>query len=765
VQPADQPDGRERSADVGDAGRDAQLDAAFAAYLRLCDAAGDGDQWVEPDEADRRQRRDDFLARYPELQPELEQLIITADLLQRFVGEDNASTGRELPHDAETIGAGQAHVSPAEVRLGTGEAAGQFGDKITQQIAADPDNATLPVSNRPAHQSGPRLPYELGDYLLEEMIGRGGMGMVYRAKQKGLQRDVAVKMIRSGVFAGEAEVRRFRIEAQAAASLQHPNIVTVHHSGYLDGHHYFSMDYVPGTDLSRRMAQGPLEIDQAARYVRDCAQAIHYAHERGILHRDLKPANILIDAADQVRITDFGLAKHTDTESSITGSGAAVGTPNYMAPEQALGHGDRADQTADVYSLGAVLYAVLTGEPPFAGETVVQTLLQVVHRTPTSPRSLRPELPVELESIVLKCLEKDPRQRYGSAQELGDDLQRFLEGRPVRAKALGPLQKIWFWVNDVPVIAALRGRKFVDSSRTHHRVQTATLVLLAALPILILSGVALDRWNRGRMPNYVRIAGGLDGGVYDDFSGEIARRISRSHGVDATIVKSEGSLQNRSRLLEGELHLAPLQASTVRGENLCVVAPLFYELVHVLVRPDAGIASIEQMRGRTIAVGPDGSGSRLAAELLFDSHGLGMQDLNVLVLGWGDLDRLGQVEGAIVCIGTDSPLVSEMLRSGTFRILEIPDSLKVSADHPTLRPLRIAPSHYAAGLIPEGGIETVGMPAFLAARFDTPAVLVRAALDAIYERPPIDDRLIPKRVAAEFQGMQLHPEARRYFNP
>jgi TRAP transporter TAXI family solute receptor len=256
----------------------------------------------------------------------------------------------------------------------------------------------------------------------------------------------------------------------------------------------------------------------------------------------------------------------------------------------------------------------------------------------------------------------------------------------------------------------------------------------------------------------------LDGGVYDDFSGEIARRISRSHGVDATVVKSDGSLRNRQRLLEGALHLAPLQASTVRGEELCVVAPLFYEHVHVLVRPEAGIESIEAMAGRAIAVGPEGSGSRLAAELLFDSFGLTSESVDLLVVGWSDLEQLDRAEGAIVCMGTGSPLVTEMLRSGRFKLLEIPDALQVSADHPTLRPLRITSESYPDRLVPNEGVETVGMPAFLAARFDTPAVLVRAALDALYESPAIDRRMISRSVAAEFQGMQLHPEARRYFN-
>ncbi|XZE53722.1 serine/threonine-protein kinase [Planctomycetaceae bacterium SH139] len=783
----DEAEGGEELANAG------KLDAAFAAYLKLCDATNLGEEFAEDSSPEDQpaissdQRRSEFLAQFPELAPELGNLIATADLLQRFVVAESEPAKPRVSPDAETIGAGYTgHLQQPQATGPLDVGAPNIGEMNIDAHNADPStaltlplpkvsrggeqaagpaahNATLPGDAVGKKQAGPPLPFELGDYRLERMLGRGGMGVVYLATQRNLDRQVAVKMISSGVFAGEEEVRRFRTEARAAARLKHPNIVTVHDFGYLHGHHYFSMDYVPGTDLAHLLSDGPLPCMLAARYVRDCAHAIHHAHQAGILHRDLKPANVLIDEHDQVQITDFGLAKHTDADSSVTGSGAAVGTPNYMAPEQAMGHGDRANRTADVYSLGAVLFALVTGRSPFAGATVMETLMQVIHRAPPSPREFRDDVPADLETILLKCLEKDPKRRYHSAKALAEDLERYLQGRPVLAKPRGPVQRLWNWVNDVPIVAALSGRRFVDASQTHRRFQTSMLALVILLPLLLTAVVIVDNWNRGRMPDYVRIAGGIPGGVYDEISGELALRISRSQGVDATVISSEGSLDNRQQLLAGDLELAPLQASTIRGDNLCVVAPLFYEMVHVFVRGSEKIHSIDELRGRAVAVGPEGSGSRLAATLLFDSYGMGESDLNLIVSSWGDFDELDQVDGAIVCIGTGSQVVTSLLQLGQFELLPIAESRRVSSDHPTLRPMHIPASEYPPGLLPDDGIDTVGMPAFLAARLDTPNVLVSAALAAIYADPVLDTRLIPRRAAAEFQNMVLHPEARKFF--
>ena len=254
------------------------------------------------------------------------------------------------------------------------------------------------------------------------------MGVVYKARQISLPRPVAIKMILSGQLADESDIRRFQIEAEAAASLQHPNIVAIYEVGQEDGQHYFSMEYVAGETLSQIVRKGPLPPKQAARYVRQIADAIHYAHGRGVTHRDIKPSNVMIDDKDQARVTDFGLAKRVACDQNLTESNQVLGTAPYMAPEQIDGLRDRVGPASDVYSIGALFYELLTRRPPFSGRTVVDTLLQVREHDPKPPRQINPQTPRDLELICLKCLEKEPGKRYLTAQELADDLERYLNG-------------------------------------------------------------------------------------------------------------------------------------------------------------------------------------------------------------------------------------------------------------------------------------------------------------------------------------------------
>jgi eukaryotic-like serine/threonine-protein kinase len=280
-----------------------------------------------------------------------------------------------------------------------------------------------------------------GDYELLEEIAVGGMGVVYKARQVSLNRVVAVKMILKGTLAAEEDVKRFRAEAEAAANLQHPAIVAIHEVGLHEGQHYFSMDFVEGHSLAQLPREQPLTARQAAEYVRDAAEAVHYAHQQGTLHRDLKPSNILIDRQGRVRITDFGLAKKITGDSDLTLTGQILGTPSYMPPEQALGKRSLIGAASDIYSLGAVLYELLTGRPPFRGESPAETLRQVESLDPISPRLLSPAVPRDLETICLKCLEKEPHKRYGTAQLLADDLGRYLRGEAVLARPPSPIYR------------------------------------------------------------------------------------------------------------------------------------------------------------------------------------------------------------------------------------------------------------------------------------------------------------------------------------
>lgn len=321
-----------------------------------------------------------------------------------------------------------------------------LSEGLSPVAAAARSHGAVPSGGREG-DSTPRtaLPRPFGDYELLEEIACGGMGVVYKARQVSLNRIVAVKMMLAGQFAREEYVQRFKAEAEAAGSLQHPNIVAIHEVGECDGQHYFSMDFVPGRDLAELVRKAPLPAGRAVGYVRTIAQAVHYAHERGLLHRDLKPSNILIDESDQPRITDFGLAKRLTADPQLTQTGQVLGSPNYLSPEQAEGRHREVGPESDVYSLGAILYHLVTGRPPFQAENLVGVLQQVSHHDPVSPRLLNPGVPRDVETICLKCLEKDPRHRYPSAKALAEELDRFLCDEPIQARPLGGIEKLARW--------------------------------------------------------------------------------------------------------------------------------------------------------------------------------------------------------------------------------------------------------------------------------------------------------------------------------
>jgi serine/threonine-protein kinase len=274
-----------------------------------------------------------------------------------------------------------------------------------------------------------------GDFDLIEELGRGGMGVVYKARQRSLDRTVAVKMILRGDLASTADVARFRSEAESAARLDHPHIVPVYEVGEFGGQPYFAMKFVEGTTLARRLAEGPMAPREAAAILAPICQAIHFAHQRGILHRDLKPSNILIDRDGRPHVTDFGLAKRVTGDAQLTRSGAILGTPCHMAPEQAAGNRGQLGPASDVYSLGTVLYQMLTGRPPFQAATPVDTVLLVLEQDPLPPRLLNPRSDRDLEMIALRCLQKPPALRYPSAKALGDDLVAYLNDEPISARS------------------------------------------------------------------------------------------------------------------------------------------------------------------------------------------------------------------------------------------------------------------------------------------------------------------------------------------
>ena len=353
----------------------------------------------------------------------------------------------------QSVEAGQP-LDREELIAGHPDLAADLVDFFANQdrIARLADELPTPPDGRP---HVPRRIRVFGDYESLEEIAQGGMGVVYKARQKSLNRTVAVKMVLAGPQASDSAVRRFRAEAEAVAQLQHPAIVSIYEVGEHERQPYFSMEYVAGPSLAELARRNPLPAREAAEYIRQSATAVQFAHEHGVLHRDLKPSNLLLDASGRVRITDFGLAKHLADDDRLTTTGEVLGTPSYMAPEQARGDHSHVGPAADVYSLGAVLYEMLTGRAPFRAATAVETLRQVQDADPVSVRRLNTSVPRDMETIALRCLQKRPADRYRTAAELAGDLGRYLRGEPIVARPIGPAARLWRWCRRKPVVAGL----------------------------------------------------------------------------------------------------------------------------------------------------------------------------------------------------------------------------------------------------------------------------------------------------------------------
>ncbi len=726
-----------------------QVDQALAEYMVQCDAG------LVPD-------REAFLARHPTLREHLLELLTAADWIEQMAGPTAADSASGSVADA----AGSPDLEETLPHAAAGSPAQDGTLPLNlKNLATGLEFSHDDPTRQPREIAQPVLPCKFGDYVLERVLGRGGMGVVYYGRQIHLERPVAVKMIRSGALASSEEVQRFYAEARSAARLDHPNIVTVYQCGEFEGHHYFSMDYVPGTDLARLSKKQPLNCRLAARYVRDTARAIQFAHDRGILHRDLKPANVLVDENDMVRITDFGLAKSLGHETGLTATGAALGTPSYMSPEQAAGRVNEQHHQTDIYSLGAILFTIVTGQPPFKAEGVLQTIMQVIHRPAPMARSIDKSIDEDLNTIIDVCLQKSPERRYASAAALADELDRYLAGVPIQARPMSQLRRAWYWLLGVPIFGAILDTRVVEPTDAHRWVQrglisSGVLLVFAWILLLIPSSV----WYKNRMPRNVRIAAGVAGGSYDQVAHAISQMLIDKSLCESSVLASAGSSDNYELLMNGQVELALLQADAVETSQISVVAPLYYEAVHIVVQADVDCKSLLDLRDKRVIVGAKKAGSNGVARLLLRHAGLLDDGVEIVDADWHQLADPQVADAAIVVTRIGSPDLVQLLDTGQFRLIGMPNAWEFALDEPTFHPLKVTNEAYPQCGISELGIATVATTAFLAAPFETPDILVQAVLENLYAPGMVEATgILSAERVANWQGLAWHPAAREFF--
>jgi TRAP transporter TAXI family solute receptor len=567
-------------------------------------------------------------------------------------------------------------------------------------------------------------------------------------------------MILSGRLASPKDVDRFYVEARSAGKLIHPNIVDVYEVGEIDGHHFFSMEYVAGSSLADLTGAGPLPADRAARYVQIIARAVHFAHQQGVLHRDLKPSNVLIDGNDEPRITDFGLAKDLDSQSHLTSTGAALGTPSYMSPEQAQADHDRVDARSDVYSLGAILYELLTGQRPFVNPAVATTILQVIHADPTPPTSVNRRCDRDLEAICLKCLHKDPGRRYQTADELASDLRRFLLGQPVRARPASPIQRVWHWLRDVPVVAAVLGRRFIGPTAWHLRLQWSLLLLLLLCPIATVGW----RWLHGYAQlRTIDICAGPAHGTYDQVARHLAGALSNQGTTRVRVHGSQGSVDSLRRVQQGQADIAFLQENALpTSTDVCVLAPLYYESTLVLARAGSGIEGVSGLRGRKVALGAELSGMRLSALRILSHFDISLDSLRATDQHVDALLTDPDLDAALVTIRLDNPHLATVLSRVEVRLLPIRHAERI----PGFRSAIVFPEDLPSVALPATGIPTAQTMAMLVVRRGTPFPFVTRCLQALYN-PATPGwaglGVFSRDEAAAWPELNLHPAAHAFF--
>ena len=709
--------------------------------------------------------RERFLKENEDVAEDLQILLEMADMIQEMAGP---VSGDELVLDSIGPSPDQGvSKPPSPVLEGNHGLEGRPGhgeDTPTNQ--GDSVDFYLPGESIPPVGRDSSMPegFTFGDYQLLEVIGQGGMGIVYRAHQAGINREVAVKMIRSDRFRFDKDLARFYKEAQTAGSTQHPNIVTVFDIGDVNGRHYFSMQLIEGADLAALNRENKLSSRRIAEILKDVANGIEAAHKHDILHRDLKPANVLVRESDgQAFVTDFGLAKQVENELELTQSGDTVGTPSYMAPEQARADESRMGPASDVYSIGAILYELLTGVPPFKSDSMASTVVEVLHREVIPPSHLNAKVNKYLEAICLKCLEKNPQSRYESAKELASDFQRVLDGRPVKAVTVGKSRKAIRWVCNVPFFARLSGNHF-PNVRPAHRVVNH---LLWIIPVLLLGWFVL--WQNVResyVPDSIRIGTGMKDQFYHQVGLELQNELVTHYDQPADIQTTTGSLENVNLLNSGAIHIAIAQLEVLANDNsIAKLTPLYADKVHVVVRKGLGIETLSDLEHRGISLGPPNSGMRITSERVLATLNIDYNSMQQTSKPFQDMLTDSSIEAGIVTTRTENQVLRHLLNDARFKLigLTIPqiNALTQIGYH------RDRISGEGLSQVEAELTSTVATMAFLVSNADAGEALVDRMLNALFEERDngsIATRLnLLSRTAASQHPIDFHPAALRFF--